>query len=294
MTVSSQRAASLAVALSAFAAAGCNNSVDLNGPHNELAADIGTTARDEVESAVSALTLGSSLAPFGTSQPPAEGAGSIPACVTPSSAADSDGDGVPDDATYIFTAPPCEFPGWRGGSLDIVGQLRVQDPLPSNAGFGYEATLTDLRSRFASADNSTIYDVIRNGRRTLSGSTTGLLLTADLQVRRNFTGHPDATVDKQWAVNYTPATPLQINGPLPSGSLDIAGTADWNRGNEHFEFTITTPTPLQYDAGCTDTAQRIRAGELHAAGTIEGDAGFVRVRWTECGREPQFSFETTQ
>jgi hypothetical protein len=66
---------------------------------------------------------------------------------------------------------------------------------------------------------------------------------------------------------------------------------DWLRGTEHLELTITTPTPLQYDAGCTDTVQRIKAGELHAAGTFEGDEGFVRVRWTECGRGPQFSFE---
>jgi hypothetical protein len=115
-----------------------------------------------------------------------------------------------------------------------------------------------------------------------------------LQVIRTFAGHPDAAVDKQWTLNFTPSTPLQINAPLPSGTLDIAGTVDWIRGTEHFGMTITTPTPLQYDAGCTDTVQRITAGELRATGTFGEMNGFVRVTWGECGSEPRFSFESVE
>src|SRR5918995_3815176 len=202
------------------------------GPAEEFAVDIGETLRDEVEAALSSLTLGSSLDPIGTTQAPPDAASALAVpCVSPSSAADSDGDGVPDDATYLFTAPPCRFTGWRGGTLDIVGALRIQDPSATSAGFGYEATLTGLRSRFTSADTKVIYDVTRNGTRTLSGSVTGLLLTAELQIIRTFAGHTDAAVDKQWSLNFTPATPLQINGALPSGTLRIAeGMVDWIRG----------------------------------------------------------------
>jgi hypothetical protein len=265
------------------------------GPADELAVDVGETLRDEVEANLSSLTLGSSLDPIGTTQAPPD-APSVVAepCVSPSSAADSDGDGVPDDATYLFTAPPCRFTGWRGGTLDVVGSLRIQDPSSTNAGFGYEATLTGLRSRFTSADTKVIYDVTRNGTRTLSGSVSGLLLTADLQVIRTFAGHPDAAIDKQWSINFTPATPLQINAPLPGGSLDIAGTIDWTRGTEHFVLTVTTPTPLQYDAGCTDTVQRISAGDMQASGTYGDVDGIVRVSWRGCGTEPSFSFESTE
>ena len=291
MIVSPARAACLVI-ITAFAAAGCENGLDLNGPHDEQTADIGQTARDEVESALNALTLSSILSPVGTTQSAEEASLLAPGCVSPSSPTDSDGDGVPDDASFIFTAPPCRFTGWRGGTLDIVGTLRVRDPAPTNAGFGHDATLTGLRSRFTSADAKTIYDVTRNGTRSVSGSVAGLLLTADLQLTRTFTGHPDATIDKQWAVNYTPSGQLQINAPLPSGTLDIAGTVDWNRGTEHYQLTITTPTPLHYNAGCTDTVQRIDAGEMRLAGTIEGDDGFVRVRWSECGQEPSYSFDT--
>lgn len=295
MTQSGTRLTLLAAAVTACAALGCKSDITTGaGLADGLTSDVGVAFRDEVEAGLSALTMGSALDPIGTTQA-AGTATSIRAvpCVSPSAPADNDGDGVPNDATYVFTAPPCRFTGWRGGTLDVVGQLRIQDPAPSNAGFGYEATLTGLRSRFTSADSKVIYDVTRNGTRSLSGSTAGLLLTSEIQIIRTFAGHPDAAIEKQWVVNYTPAAPLLINQPIPSGSLDIAGTADWTRGAEQFALVITTPTPLQYDGGCTDTVQRIKAGELHAAGTFDGLQGFVRVRWTKCGAEPNFTFETT-
>jgi hypothetical protein len=294
MIQSGTRLIFLAAALTAVAALGCKAEISSGlGPPDEITGDVGATLRDEVEAGLGALTPGSALEPIGTTQAAGTAASSGAApCVSPSTGTDTDGDGVPNDATYIFTAPPCRFTGWRGGTLDIVGQLRIQDPAPTGAGFGYEATITDLRSRFTSADSKVIYDVTRNGTRSLSGSTAGLLLTTDLQVRRNFAGHPDATIDKQWVVSYTPAAPLQINEPLPSGGLDIAGTADWTRGTEEFTLVVTTPTPLQYDATCTDTVQRIKAGELHAAGTFGDMEGFVRVLWFRCGEEPRFSFES--
>jgi hypothetical protein len=172
-----------------------------------------------------------------------------------------------------------------------VGQLRIQDPTPTQAGFGYEATLTALRTRFTSSDGKNIYDVTRNGTRVLSGSVSGLTLSADLQVIRTFTGKPDGSVDQQWTVTFTPAGPLQINLPLPSGALDVAGTINWTRGTEDYNLTATTPTPLHYNAGCTDTVQRIDEGELHLRGDFDDISGSVTVRWSECGREPSFSFE---
>jgi hypothetical protein len=279
----------LAIALTALNIGACSGSLSTSSPlaDSKLPGDVGLTARDEVESALNALTLSSTLGPVGTAQVTP---GATPACVTPSTATDSDGDGVPDDAVYIFTAPPCRFSGWRGGTLDVVGQLRVKDPAPAGAGFGYEATLTALRTRFTSADKKVIYDVTRNGIRILSGSVSSLILSTDLQVGRNFAGKPDAAVDQQWTVSYAPAGSLQINAPLPSGELEIAGTMNWNRGMEDFSLTVTTPTKLHYNASCTDTVQRIDAGELNAAGTIEGVDGFVRVRWTGCGKEPSYSF----
>src|ERR671920_1536469 len=185
--------------LTAFAIMACGDNLSTGNSTLPDGAvdDIGATARDEVEAALSALTLPGSLDPLGTAQAPTRYA---PGCVTPSTPADADGDGVPDDAIYLFTAPPCRFTGWRGGTLDIVGQLRVQDPDAAHAGFGYEGTLTGLRTRFTTADNKVIYDVTRNGTRLLSGSVSSLLLSADLQVIRTFAGKPDAALDEQWTL----------------------------------------------------------------------------------------------
>jgi hypothetical protein len=219
------------------------------------------------------------------------GAGDGSACVPPSSAVDSDGDGIPDDATYIFTAPPCRFTGYRGGTLDLVGELRIEDPTTDAAGFGYKSTLVAVRATFTPpGDNPNAYSVTRNGTRTLTGSVAGLQLTADLQVVRTFTGLADAAVDERWTVQFAPETPLQINQPLPNGTLDVAGTFAWTRGTETIELTVTTPTPLHYDATCTEDARRIDAGEMRAAGTLEGKPGYVRIRWTACGKDPDVEF----
>jgi hypothetical protein len=272
-----------------MATAACSDgNLTTPGAGNELTGDISATIRDEVEATVSALTLSTSLTPIGTTRTPA----SPDPCVVSSTPADSDGDGVPNDASYLFTAPPCQFEGWRGGTIDLVGQLRVQDPLATSAGFGYDATLTVVRTRYTNAAKDAIYDVERNGTRTLSGSVAALLLTSDLQLKRTFAGKPDANVDQQWTVNYAAATALQINGPVNSGTLDISGTMNWSRGNEELALVVTTPTPLEYDASCTDTVQRIKNGELHAAGDFGDMVGFVRMRWTGCAREPSIGFGT--
>jgi hypothetical protein len=288
MPVLRSRAQSFALALTAAIIAGCGeNSLTTPGAGDELTRDIGLSARDEVEATLSALTLPTTLTPLGTTVE--AGAQSTP-CVGSSTPADTDGDGIPDDASYLFTAPPCRFTGWRGGTLELVGQLRIQDPAPTTAGFGYDATLTTLRARVTGPDPAVIYDVERTGTRVLSGSVAGLLLTTDFEVRRTFSGKPDAHLHESWTVNYTPSTPLQINGPLNSGTLSIAGTIFWVRGDENLALTVTTPTPLEFDATCTDTVQRIRNGEMHLAGNFGDTDGFVRVRWTGCGKDPSLGF----
>jgi hypothetical protein len=263
----------------------CNDSSGNSddGPSAELTSSVGALGHDEATAALDALTTPTLLAPLG--------AGDGPACATPSSAADSDGDGTPDDATYIFTAPPCRFTGYRGGTLDLVGQLRIQDPAPDSAGFGYNSTLVALRATFTPpGENPSTYSVTRNGTRALTGSVAGLQLTTDLQVVRTFTGLADAAVDEQWTVQFAPETPLQINQPLPSGTLDVAGTQGWTRGTQTLDLTVTTPTPLHYNATCTEDARRIDEGEMRAAGTFEGIIGYVRIRWTGCGKDPDVGF----
>ena len=272
-----------ALALAALlAACGDSNGPDGGPLPDGVAGAIGVTVRDEVEASLDALTLPTQLEPLGSELEES--------CAAPSDAAETDGDGIPDAATYIFTAPPCRFPDIRGTTLDVVGQLQVEDPAPDDAGFGYNATLVSLRAGFTGEDADHSYEVTRNGTRTLGGSTAGLRLVTDLQLLRTFPGVSDAAVEQAWSVDFAPEASLQINRPLPAGSLDLSGTLSWSRGSaESYVLTVTTPTPLHFDPGC-EGPQRFDAGELHAAGTFGDVEGYVRLRWGDCGDEPAIDF----
>jgi len=270
-----------ALVLAAFLAA-CGDSGGPTDPlPNDATGGIGLTVRDEVEAALDALTLPTQLEPLGAQlEEP---------CTTPSDPADADGDGIPDEATYHFTAPPCRFPDIRGATLDLVGQLQIADPAPQAAGFGYGATLVSLRATFTGNDPDHSYSVTRNGSRTLSGNTAGLQLTTDLQLLRTFPGLSDAAVDQQWTATFTPEVSLGINQPLPAGTLDLSGSLSWNRGAESYVLTVTTPTPLHFDPTCVGP-QRLDAGELRAGGGFGELTGYVRMRWGACGDEPAVDF----
>lgn len=279
----------LAAGAIAVALAACGDS---NGPSDDPLPDnaataVGLTVRDNVEASLDAFFPARLLQPFGT------GPVSDP-CVTPSSATDADGDGVPDDASYTFTAPPCRYEDVRGFRLDVVGQLRIVDPAPETAGFGANLTLTGLRFGLSADDADKNYSVVRNGTMALTGGPAGLELATDLQVVRTFTGLPDAAVENAWTVGFDPENTLQINQPLPSGSVTVAGTVGWTRGGESFDLTITTVTPLHYDASCTRVGQRFDAGELRVAGTFGDTPGSVRITWDDCGNDPGIEFVTEE
>ena len=274
-------ASALAVTLVA-----CSDSTDPDDdplPDNAATA-VGLTVRDNVEASLDAFFPARLLQPFST------GPANTP-CVTPSSPTDSDGDGVPNDASYIFTAPPCRYAGVRGFGLDVVGQLRIVDPAPETAGFGADITMTGLRFTLTTDDSDKNYSVTRNGTMALTGSPAGLELATELQVVRTFTGLPDAAVEHVWTVGFSPENTLQINQPLPNGSVTVSGTVGWTRGTtESFDLTITTATPLHYDASCAATGQRFDAGELRVAGTFGGTPGYVRIIWEDCGDDPRIGF----
>ncbi len=266
--------------------AACGDSTDPDDdplPDNAATA-VGLTVRDNVEASLDAFFPARMLQPLGT------GAADDP-CVAPSSPADTDGDGVPDDASYTLTAPPCRYAEVRGFSLDVVGQLRIVDPAPETAGFGADIALTGLRFSLSAEDSDRNYSVTRNGLLSLTGSPAGLELSTEIQVLRSFNGLSDASAELLWTVGFDPEATLQINQPLPSGSVTVAGTVGWSRPpSETFELTITTVTPLHYDAGCGANGQRFDDGELSVSGTFGETPGSVRIVWRDCGDDPDIEF----
>jgi hypothetical protein len=91
-------------------------------------------------------------------------------------------------------------------------------------------------------------------------------------------------------VAFTPETPLALNQALPSGTLDVEGTLNWTRGTESLDLTVSTETPVHYDAGCTSDTRRFDAGEVRVNGTFGEVTGYVRIRWSECGKDPEVRF----
>ncbi|HVK00700.1 MAG TPA: hypothetical protein VM365_07530 [Gemmatimonadales bacterium] len=281
------RPCTYALVLGALAAGltACGDSTDPDAdplPDNAATA-VGLTVRDNVEASIDAFY------PARLFQPLSTGAAQAP-CVTASSPADTDGDGVPNDASYTFTAPPCRFADVRGFNLDVVGQLRVVDPAPETAGFGAVVDFTNFRFSLTTDDPDKNYSVTRNGRVTLTGSAAGLELSSEMQILRTFSGLSDAAVEHVWIIGFEPETTLQINQPLPNGSFTIAGTVNWSRGDETFELTLTTLTPLHYNAACDATGQRFDAGELAVSGTFGETPGTLHIGWGGCGDDPNIEF----
>ena len=278
---------SYVLVLAALAAglAGCGDSTDPDDdplPDNAATA-VGLTVRDNVEASLDAFYPARLLQPLTT------GAAQEP-CATASAPADTDGDGVPDDATYIFTAPPCRFPDVRGFTLDVVGQLRVVDPAPETAGLGAVVDFTNFRFTLTAEDADRNYSVTRNGRVTVTGSPAGLELSSAMQILRTFTGLSDAAVEHVWTATFDPETTLQINQPLPNGAVTVAGSVNWSRGDENFTLTLTTVAPLHYNASCGDTGQRFDDGELAVSGTFGETPGTVHIGWGDCGDDPSIEF----
>lgn len=240
------------------------------------AGDIGFAEADEVEQAASALTT------------PAEQSLLVPGghgCATVDDATDTDGDLVPDHATYTFALPACSFTGFRGGSLDITGTVTLSDPTPDAPGLAATATLADLTFSFTSPDQRRSYTAVRNGTRMLTGNAQGASLSNQITVVRTRPDRADATVVHNLLLSFTPdaSGSLAFGQPLPSGTFIRSGTFTWTRGSVSRTFTVTTVAPLVWDASCT-TDRKIASGETHA--TL-GDGTYVRTVWIGCGEDPE-------
>ena len=77
------------------------------------------------------------------------------------------------------------------------------------------------------------------------------------------------------AFNAANGTAISWGVPLPDGTISIDGAWRVSSSRETHALTLTTVTPLSYDAECAG----ITAGVIAARGT----GGTVRVTWTACG-----------
>jgi hypothetical protein len=198
---------------------------------------------------------------------------------------DDDSDNIPNDVVFSFARPACDFV-FGDLTIALTGSIRLVDALPSTAGFGYNATLNDFAVSIIDPEFGTI-TAGRDGTMGVAVTPNLLTLTQTMQLSVTAPETPATSVTSLISATFAPAqgTSLVAGQPLPSGTYTPSSTVTINQAGQNVVFTLSAPTPLQYDAGCAagDDLSAFAAGEVRA--TISGPHGngYVRMRWIECG-----------
>jgi hypothetical protein len=253
--------------------------------------EIETAAGDEAEESLAALFETDLDDPFGLAGADAGFAASA-ACPdrSPRIPENPDGDGVPTALTITFDPASCTRTRQDGASATLFGVRRVSDPAPGVAGLDRDVVLEGLGFELRRGD--TALRVTRDGTRAVRGTAGSLRATEDVTVARVLTPGGATSVRKRGEAEFTPdgGEPLTPGRPRPSGTLTLAGTLAWEGTERDAVLTLSTVTPLHYDATCADgrPARRFDAGELRYARTVDGRSrGYLTVRFVGCGRAPE-------
>ncbi len=187
------------------------------------------------------------------------------------------------DEVLTFANPPCGFTGTRGYvSLGVTGTIELMRSATNSLSFS--SNVQNLKFAF-STPNAT-YSETRNGTRDVTATATSASATNNITV--DFAGAKyDGTFQHQMEAKFTPASgsTLLPNEPLPSGSFNFSGSAQWTgSGGADDTFTVTTTKPLEYDANCKDTQPSVfDSGVLQLQGQGDKSNSYATITWSNCG-----------
>jgi hypothetical protein len=254
---------------------------------------IGAAVSEELDESFAAVVAVSPANPFER----IEGfdfAGRVPACATtnPETPEDPDADQVP--TTLTLTFEDCSRTGPNGASLDLFGSLTVADPSPDEAGIAVSLTADELGFEHTRASGGETVRVTRDGTRSLTGGATGISASEELVSTRQVGGDDALRITKDGTRTFTPDEGQTIvpGEERPSGTITIDGSLTWEQGEDTFNFTAQTLTPLHYDATCTDQprGKRIDAGVLQYTRTFDGATESIKLTFTACGTAPTVEY----
>lgn len=284
MTRSTRRLLGLALAAGALAACSDDTGPNYTPITAADAASIGAAAASTADLAVAAISPGvpdfsTGLLPFlavgrqlpgGLALSPPD---SLPNCPAAADTADTDGDGVPDDATWVFNAGDCTRTDIEGNASVVTGAVGVSDPGLTP---GYNLNIQALSARYfetGHTDPSLQLDL--DGMWALRGTSDALSLDQNYRFALMVLGE-SATLTNDLQVDFAAAegTAIAWGAPLPDGLLAINGNWEVTGRDETRRLTLTTIEPLVYD----DTCGGLTGGVLMAAGS----GGQVVVTWTGC------------
>lgn len=231
---------------------------------------------------------------LGARDPRAFEGGTCPA-VSPTQVLDPDGDLVPNTVTLTYDAAVCHF-AFTSGFIEFSGILGFSDPQPSHAGIEMDANANAFD--ILVHDNQSTRDVTvrQTGDWSVSGPSTSVGATQDITTTYALTGNPDVVVHSTWAASFTPETGSDVAVPdeLPNGEFTADGSIRVQSAGDDFDLSLTTVTPLQYDATCATnaTVTTLRSGEVHAVLTGSNGRAYVKITWQNCGL-PSWVFVST-
>lgn len=198
--------------------------------------------------------------------------------VVPSPPADSDGDGVPDDAVYTFDLQGCRTDLGGGAWVSNAGEIRVTDP---GQAWGLDASLDAYGYWNHRVEEGAGLTIGREhtGATRVSGSGAAASFLLDHDVLYRVTGEPDATLAEDWSGTFTPS-----GGAFPfhlvPGTLTLAGSSTFSRGSVSIRLSLETVTPLRWEATCESPWPL--DGTVRAHVTSGGPAGYLEIRYTGC------------
>lgn len=211
----------------------------------------------------------------------------IPACPSLDNTIDSDGDGVPDDATATFALPQCRAI-IASDTTEITGTVHITDPVasppPNPAAFGFTAALSDFTVRFGAADPRASFTETRNGGEALVFAPAGLQQAHHMSIVRQDSGGT-TLVNEHLQAAFAPAqgSVLTPGQALPNGEFIATGASSWQHGSTAAEMEIATTVPLAYDASCAaGSPTPFRSGEVHARAVNSGAQALVRIVFANC------------
>lgn len=194
-------------------------------------------------------------------------------CPSASDLTDTDGDGVPDNAVWTFSSADCTETDIEGNRSVVTGSVTIADPGLTP---GYDLGLNALTMQYFESGASTpTLKLVMDGDWSLRATSAAIAATQDYTYALTVQGER-VTLTNDLTVDFTAASGSNISWgvPLPNGTLEVNGAWRVASSQETYALTLTTVTPLTYDAAC----EGITGGVLDA----HGSGGTVRVTWTDC------------
>jgi hypothetical protein len=250
-----------------------------------LAADMAEVVIEDQE----AILDGSSVDPgtgVAVASPAVAGLASPPPCqpaLSPNPPGNADGDAVPDSVQLDFAG--CAFT--RGNyAFTLSGLVHIIDPTAAQEGFGVRGVFEGFARERTFLPTGRSVTVEFNGARQVTGTSDQVShLITGFETLITAPGRGTATHLKNWNATFTADLPgsLAHDQPVPSGTLNVAGSSEWSREDEEvFAMTITT-SGLHFNAGCV-VFPRLDAGTSVLVITRRGATHTVTVEHTACGQ----------